>query len=84
MNNLFPNVVRSAMDAQKLFAFLIALGMALAALLIVDLVSDGLLRWIFSVQPWGIEAWLRILVFALAATSLAAAGLIHWRQHARH
>jgi len=67
------------MNAQKLFAFLLATGVVSASLLIVDLLSDGLLSWLFSVQPWGVELSVRIGVFVLASSSLGAAGLIRWR-----
>ena len=67
------------MNAQKLIAFLLATGVVSASLLIVDLVSDGLLSWLFSVQPWGVELRVRIGVFLLATSSLGAAGLIRWR-----
>ncbi|WP_417069328.1 hypothetical protein [Niveibacterium terrae] len=67
------------MNAQKLFAFLLATGLICASLLIVDLVSDGLLSWLFSVQPWGVELSVRIGVFLVATSSLCAAWLIRWR-----
>lgn len=67
------------MNAQKLFAFLLATGLVSASLLIVDLISDGLLSWLFSVQPWGVELSVRIGVFLVATSSLGAAWLVRWR-----